>query len=84
MHSYAKSCAEYVVFDMARCNSMDYWPWGVMENMKNGWINTTKYDGKMIKLRPVKMLVLTNEHPPENKFTFDRYDVFDLDEAIKD
>lgn len=58
MHAYAKTRSEYVVFDFARVNDPSWLPWNVIENTKNGWMTTTKYDGKMIRFNPCKIIVL--------------------------
>ena len=74
MHTY--DCqAEYAVFDMARCNTADYWPWNFFENLKNGWFTSTKYQGGMRTFNPPKVIVLTNNDVPRDKLSDDRYDV---------
>lgn len=75
MYAYDES-AEYVIFDMARCNNPDYFPWNFMENLKNGWFTSTKYKGGMKMFNPPKIAVFMNESPPQNKLSQDRYDVF--------
>jgi len=68
--------AEYAVFDMARCNNPDYWPWNFIENLKNGWFTATKYMGGMVVFTPPKIVIFTNEDPPRNKFSADRYEIY--------
>lgn len=81
MHTYDVG-APLAVFDMARCNSPDYWPWNFMENLKNGWFTSTKYNGAMTIFKPPSILVLCNEDVPRNKLSQDRYDVFFLKNFI--
>lgn len=75
MHSY-KEDAKYVVFDMARCNNPDYWPWNFMENLKNGWFTSTKYAGEMKVFEAPKIIVFTNNDPPRDKLSKDRYEIY--------
>lgn len=74
MYAYTPE-VEYAVFDMARCNNPDYYPWNFMENLKNGWFTSTKYKGGMKTFEPPKIIVFMNEDPPRNKLSPDRYDV---------
>lgn len=75
MYAYEQG-AEYVIFDMARCNNPDYFPWNFMENLKNGWFTSTKYKGGMKMFNAPKIVVFMNEMPPRNKLSADRYNVF--------
>lgn len=70
--------AEYVVFDMARCNNPDYYPWNFMENLKNGWFTSTKYKGGLKMFNAPKIIVFMNEMPPENKLSDDRYEIYKI------
>lgn len=76
MHAY--NATKYVIFDMARCNNPDYYPWNFMENLKNGWFTSTKYNGGMKIFDPPKIIVLMNQEPPREKLSSDRYDVFHI------
>lgn len=75
MHAY-NTKAEYAIFDMARCNNPDYYPWNFMENLKSGWYTSTKYNGGMKCFKPPKIAVFLNEEPPRNKLSNDRYQIF--------
>lgn len=77
MHSY-KTDAEFAVFDMARCNNPDYYPWNFMENLKNGWYTSTKYNGGMRIFTPPKIIVFMNQEPPKDKLSFDRYEIYSI------
>ncbi len=77
MFSY-NTDAEYCVFDMARCNNPDYWPWNFMENLKNGWYTSTKYQGEMKIFEAPKIIVLTNSMPPKDKLSKDRYEIYEI------
>lgn len=67
--------AEIAIFDMARCNNPDYFPWNFMENLKNGWFTTTKYAGKMTVFKRPKIVVFMNQEPEKSKLSVDRYDI---------
>lgn len=77
MHSYNPK-AEYVVFDMARCNDAQYWPWNFMENLKNGWFTSTKYNGGMVMFNVPKIIVFTNQYPDKSKLSQDRYEIYKI------
>jgi len=83
MYSYDTK-AEIVVFDFARCNDADYWPWNFIENLKNGWFTSTKYAGRMQSFVAPKIIVMTNQDVNMEKLSKDRYDVFDLDQFFID
>lgn len=77
MHTYdtTKSIA---IFDMARCNNPDYYPWNFMENLKNGWFTSTKYNGGFKVFVPPKIIVFTNVDPPRDKLSSDRYQIYKI------
>lgn len=77
MHSYNTE-AEVALFDMARCNNPDYWPWNFMENLKNGWFCSTKYQGTMKVFNAPKIVVFTNSTPPKDKLSADRYEIYNI------
>lgn len=81
MHSYDHT-ATIAVFDMARCNNPDWFPWAFMENLKNGWYCSTKYQGGLKAFVPPKIIVLMNEDPPRNKLSKDRYEILKINEFI--
>jgi len=78
MHAFASGAdrIETAIFDMARCNNPDWFPWSFMENLKNGWFTSTKYNGRFQPVHEeIKIVVFMNEDPPRNKLSSDRYDV---------
>lgn len=75
MHTYNTE-AEIAVFDMARCNNPDYFPWNFMENLKNGWFTATKYTGGFKVFKAPKIVVFTNSMPPQNKLSDDRMQIY--------
>lgn len=81
MYSYNNQ--KYAVFDMARCNDTKFFPWNFMENLKNGWYCNLKYESRMCCFEAPKVIVMMNEVPPFDKFSMDRYVIFNCeDESI--
>ena len=77
MHSYDTSC-EIAIFDMARCNNPDYYPWNFIENLKNGWFTSTKYNGRFQVFKSPKIVMFMNQMPPRDKLSNDRYDIYKI------
>lgn len=77
MYAY-KTDVKIVVFDMARCNNAEYYPWNFMENLKNGWFTSTKYKGGMKMFQPPKIVVFMNSDPPRDKLSADRYEIYNI------
>lgn len=77
---YAYKPSKYAVFDMARCNNEDYYPWNFMENLKDGWFCNLKYVSEIKVFTPPKIVVFMNKLPPYSKLSIDRYQIYDLDD----
>lgn len=58
---------------MARCNDPKFFPWNFIENLKNGWFTTMKYQGMMKCFTPPKIIIFMNQEPEKNKLSIDRY-----------
>lgn len=83
MHIHSKKKYEYAVFDMARCNNPDFYPWGFIEMLKNGWYQTTKYDGQTVVCGVQKVVMFMNQMPNLYKLSNDRYDIFVINEDMR-
>lgn len=78
-HAFSKNKdAEYIIFDMARNTTTEYWPYNMMEQLKNGMITSTKYDSTTIFTEWKKIIVLSNEEPDRSKLTQDRYHILKI------
>lgn len=67
------------LFDMARSNDQDWFPWNLIENLKNQMFSSTKYDSKSVILPfSAKVAVFMNEYPNKQKLTNDRYQILSL------
>ena len=72
MCAWVKRMAEIIVFDMARCNHPKYWPYQLMEDMKNGQMQCDKYQSMSEVLKSRKIVVLSNRIGYLGNFTADR------------
>lgn len=81
IHAWVNAgCPGHVVFDLARTRGHITHLCGLMENLKDGNVVSTKYDSRDIPCRSVKVLVLSNSPPPAAEtgghvWTGDRYDL---------
>lgn len=75
-----RGCPPYVIFDLARTRGHIAHLCGLMENLKDGNVVSTKYDGRYIPTKSVRVLVLSNSAPPSDEgrdvWTSDRYDIW--------
>jgi len=75
-----RGCPGTVIFDLARTRGHIEHLCGLMENLKDGNVVTTKYDSKDISTKSVRVLVLSNSPPPSDGgrdvWTRDRYDLW--------
>lgn len=71
---------KYAIFDMARCNTPECFPWNFMETLKSGHFMSTKYMGGCKVFRKPKICVMMNQEPPLDKLSEDRWDILRLDE----
>lgn len=71
--------AEYCIIDMSRNYEAAHYPWGFMENVKNGMLSSTKYDSVAVELpQRVKMVVMTNQEVEMTKLSADRYEIYKI------
>ncbi len=68
-------------FDCPRSKQGDYIQYDFLEELKNGFIFSPKYQSKNKKLAVPHVVILMNEHPDLSKLSIDRYDVVTLTEA---
>jgi len=67
-----------VVFDLARCNSQEFWPYQAIEFFKNGFGFSPKYGSMTKKFKPCKVIVFCNEEPDKSKLSADRWDIKEM------
>jgi len=66
-----------VVFDYVR-DAKDYVNYGVMEQIKNGCLYSTKYQSGMKRFNPPHIIVFANFMPDQTKMSKDRWVIIDL------
>lgn len=74
--------SEYCVFDMARCNEDQYWPYRKIEEMKDGYMTSSKYESTSFDFLEQKVIVFCNKVPDNvmEKLSFDRVVKFIIDD----
>lgn len=65
-------------FDCPRCKNGDFIQYDFLEELKNGYIFSPKYESKVKKLKTPHVVVLMNEHPDMTKLSVDRYSIITL------
>lgn len=63
-----------VICDVPRCSS-DYVSYASLENLKNGFLYSGKYEGGQCFFLPPHVIVFSNEEPDYNKMSSDRWNV---------
>lgn len=67
--------AKTFFFDCPRSKQGDFIQYDFLEELKNGFIFSPKYESKIKKLAVPHVVVLMNEYPDENKLSADRYSI---------
>lgn len=75
---YMYQGSEYVVFDYCR-SQLDHINYEVLEDIKNGVFNSTKYESKKKVYDVPKMIVFMNQYPDTDKLSFDRFNYYNGD-----
>lgn len=76
--AFIKGKFDYAVFDMARCTDLNKVSWKFIECLKDGWLLSEKYNSCMRIFNPPKIIMFSNECPPKDVFTHDRYDMYTI------
>lgn len=75
--TYAYNGEKICIFDYVR-DSKDYVNYGVIEQIKNGLLFSSKYESGMKTFDIPHVVVMANFLPDRYKFSRDRYDVIDV------
>lgn len=75
--TYAYQGEPIVIFDYVR-DSKDYVNYGVIEQIKNGMLFSSKYESGMKRFNIPHVIVFANFLPDRYKFSRDRYEVNDI------
>lgn len=80
--SYAYNYEKTVIFDLPRStidtDGKDWTPYRTMEMFKDGRLFSSKYQSKMKRFSPCKVVVFANFKPDRKQLTEDRWQVWDL------
>lgn len=78
-HIYAKQKSRIVIFDITRAQA-DYSAalYTFAEQLKNGFLCSTKYDGQMVTFKPPHVIFFANSKPDETRWSSDRCNFVDL------
>lgn len=77
--SYALRSDISVLFvDAPRSKQGEYLQYDFLEDVKNGYVFSSKYESRVKTLGPVHVVVSMNEEPDRTKLSADRYDVIHL------
>jgi len=76
----AKPSAGYI-FDMPRSNSVKHVKgmWSAIEQIKNGYLYDKRYQYRDQWIAPPKVMIFTNEEPPEERLSADRWKTIHLE-----
>lgn len=80
---YALDCTARVLFiDAPRSKQGEYLQYDFLEEVKNGYVFSSKYESRMKTMLPCHVVVSMNEEPDLTKLSFDRYDILRLTDNI--
>jgi len=69
---------EVLFIDAPRSKQGEYLQYDFLEEVKNGYVFSSKYESRMKTLPPCHVIVSMNEEPDLTKLSFDRYDIVRL------
>lgn len=77
--AYCINTSSRVIFlDAPRCKQNEFIFYDFLEEMKNGYIFSGKYESRFKTLRKLHVVVLMNELPDMDKLSVDRYNIIKL------
>jgi len=81
--AYALDSTTRVLFiDAPRSKQGEYLQYDFLEEVKNGYVFSSKYESRLKRLEPCHVVVSMNEEPDLTKLSFDRYDIRRLTDII--
>lgn len=72
------STCKYFFFDAPRSKQGDFIQYDFLEEIKNGYVFSSKYESRMKTLDMCHVIVLMNENPDMAKLSLDRYKIITL------
>lgn len=80
--NYALDTSARVLFiDAPRSKQGDFIQYDFLEEVKNGYIASYKYESRCKRMGPCHVIVLMNEYPDMTKLSADRYNIIELTPA---
>ena len=70
-----KEHSRVIFFDCPRSKQGEFIQYDFLEELKNGFIFSPKYESCIKKLTPPHIVVMMNENPDEKKLSADRYSI---------
>jgi len=74
---YAYNFEGYVFFDWPRCN-IEQFPYGLVEQFKNGYFFSTKYESIAKRFKIPHVVVFANFPPDVSQMSLDRWDILEI------
>lgn len=75
--TFAYNGESTIIFDYVR-DAKEYVNYGVIEQVKNGILFSSKYESGMKRFSVPRVIVMANFQPDKDKFSKDRYNVLDI------
>ncbi len=76
--------AEYVCFDIVRTIDEKTVSYQAIEETKDGYMASDKYEGREMLFKPPKVIVMSNFYPEVYKMTMDRWDIIEVQEKNRE
>jgi len=76
---FAYGFQRVVIFDWPRCNEGTF-PYGLVEQFKNGYFLSTKYESTAKRFAVPHVVVFANFAPDVSQMSLDRWDIFEITE----
>jgi len=70
---------EFIIYPIPRCHGSDYVSYEALENIKDMFFYSGKYEGGMVCGNAPHLLILANAPPKESKLSMDRWDIVCID-----
>lgn len=70
---------ELIVYPIPRCHGSEYVSYEAIENIKDMYFYSGKYEGGMVCGNPPHLIVFANEPPKESKLSLDRWHIVCID-----
>ncbi|MEY4433569.1 MAG: Lake Sarah-associated circular virus-28 [Bacteroidota bacterium] len=73
---------KYLFLDAPRSKQGEYIQYDFLEDLKNGYVFSTKYESRVKSFEPLHVIVNMNEMPDKTKLSADRFDIIHIRSLI--